>query len=80
MERSKAIFIVRTLEPVKNITKTKKKNISREFLIQSDVLEFERSHQLDLQHLEYADQRKKELKRKKKATYIKYKKQKNKDI
>lgn len=74
-EKCKGIFIVRTLEPNKcNQTATQ---VSKEFLVQSDVLEFNRSRQLDQQHFELSEQQKRERKRKRKKEYIKQKKEKN---
>lgn len=77
IERSKAIFVVRTLEPKKGTAKsTGAKQISKEFMTQSDILELHRSRALDLQHLQLAEQEKRDKKRKKKKEYLVHKKEK----
>jgi len=97
-ERSKAIFVVRTLEPVKsnpqNASGTSKpaqplnpfnvyqpllqgqKQVSREFLLQSEVLEMPRGQNpiIDAYYHQYQEQQRDLRKRRKKRDYIQKKK------
>ena len=71
-DRSKAIFVVRTLEPARG-TQTlshQRKQVSKEYYMQSQTLELPRCHTLDQQHREFEEYKKKEKKRIKKKEYV----------